>query len=235
MADLDELAAKGRAKQAAQKSAAEKSRARAARKKKATTNMVLKRSLSGSSANGWFMVLGSAIVVPGSMAGGIALMAVNEVAAMACMAIGLFGGMGAVAAGGMWMASRTYTRQLTWLDRLPFAFDIDGYLGALSTGRGNTRCQVDLVFMEPVPDEARETLQAAARAVDGVKHADFRKDGRLRIRSDELQTWFVPGKNRKPYHSNAPVHRWFRAVADGPITAIHAHHPLERADFGVSG
>ena len=119
--------------------------------------------------------------------------------------------------------------------RAPRGGEVDAYLAALGRGRGHSRAQVGLVFLEPIPTDARERLRAAAMAVDGVEQADFTAQGVLRIRSEELQTWFVPGRDRKPYHSNAPVHRWFRAVADGPVRAILARHPLERVDVRVEG
>ena len=204
-------------------------------------NKVLQRSLSRSP---WWVValtlLGAFGLIFAMMGIGIvAQQFVPEWIALAAMAVVFVAGLGGLTAGLLFLTNFVRDRELRWLRRLPWAFDIDRYTKALSMERMRSKARLDLVFLDPVPEDAHHDLEELVKRVPGVREAAFTAKGHLRIRSLELETWFTGGSSssggsRPSYYSNAEVHAWVRTVSDRAIRAIHAKHALERVDFGVS-
>lgn len=238
MSDLEELAARGQARKDEQQAAARKAakaRSDRDREREIAGNAILQRTLAGQSRFGVVAIIGAFACVFSMIGAGMLLMPFSPVAAMVAGGVILAGYVFGTVVLGRVMGRRSQTRELHWLKSLSFAFDIDRYLKTLSKRRDKARVRVDLVFLEPIAEADRELLTTAALGIDGVKRAKF-VDDHLRIESDAMETRVTVYQKDRPsktYNTNAPVHAWFRTVADSGIRAIQDRHPLERVELSV--
>jgi hypothetical protein len=126
-----------------------------------------------------------------------------------------------------WLGARRIRQQeRARLQKLPYDFDLAGYLGALSKERMQSKVTVHVTFDVEPSGHARELIEAAANAGD-VEGATF-SGSELRIRSRPISTYVLGGAERRSRYTNGPVHGWVRRVLRRNLRAIHARHPIRR-------
>ena len=138
-------------------------------------------------------------------------------------------------------------RELRWLERLPFGFDRDAYLVALSINHGsNAKVELRVEFCAPIPEHARATVRdAVAEACFGrvgglaTKPAEssvrFEADA-LQVESPPIQTRFTRQSGEgesKPVHHNRFVHRWLRRCIDAGLSTVHARYPIDQLHISL--
>lgn len=153
---------------------------------------------------------------------------------------GLGAAIGAVIAFAVYflaVAPVLYSRELRWLEALPYELDVQTYLRRLGKERSKTRITVRVFFADPVPEDKHELV---CQAGDGM-HTDARasiNDGAL-VLAATYKTRFGGNKpssrssDRDPYR-NHKVHKFVRTILRNGLPVLHASYPIERITIKLS-
>ena len=117
-------------------------------------------------------------------------------------------------------------RELEWLRRMPFTFDMGAYLTLLEREEDRGTLVVRVGFEEEVPEDGREIICSAVFAC-GADEASFDGD-ELVVSSSSLKTYYPspPGSDRSSYYSNRELHRFFRGLIDEGLVVIDGSYPI---------
>lgn len=104
-------------------------------------------------------------------------------------------------------------RARRFLSSMPFEFDHEAYLRALSAKHMNASVTVRVRFAAEVPEAAQRTIEDAMVGAIGAGRAEM-DDGVLVVSSPSLQGWFVTTSDTSSgsKHSNHLHHAWFRRL-----------------------
>lgn len=147
--------------------------------------------------------------------------------------VGGFAGLLGVLAWVIVLRPLALSMELRWMERLPYALNVDTYLKALNKERERTRARVMLHFTTALPAAQRRLLRDAASGIHPDGRGEFEDDDTLTISAD-IRTHFQrrAGSDFSEHnpHSNDRVHRFVRTVLRDGVPA----HPVKRVALQLS-
>lgn len=236
MAELEDLAGKGRQRQderrTRERGSAARDRERAARKADA---------LAVESLDRWGRVRRAAIAV--AVFGGIALVAATRSGSPQASALfAIVGGALVTLFLGLWGSHKAAglfaAHELRKLERLPFAIDVAAYRAAMGRKRSTCTARLTVHFAGAI-EEADRSLFADAVA-GGVTVADAAwSNGTFALTSEPLTTVFHAPRTRggasRTYHGNYRVHCWVRTAIHGVLVPIHRRSAITSVEISLDG
>jgi hypothetical protein len=143
----------------------------------------------------------------------------------------LGGGLGIIVLvpGGSWFfTKRRRESQLRWMRRLPFGFDLEGYLDELTEERVETLATIRIVFATPARGADRDVIEDAIDGAVETENGRWKKGG-VFVVSQRVTTQFVDSREMvsTSSYNNHEVHAWMRACVSKALLDVHETYPID--------